>query len=85
MKILLRTRYAGPEMAADPGSVIDVSEKEGADLVAGGFGVAVPETTETSDSAATEIREIAGDAESAAESPPETASLPPKPRKRIRG
>lgn len=41
MKIKLSTIYASPHMTAQPGSVIDVSDEEGQQLVDGRFGVEV--------------------------------------------
>jgi hypothetical protein len=37
MKVRLKTIYAGPSGSAHPGEVIDVSEREGAELVNGGY------------------------------------------------
>lgn len=41
MQIKLSTIYASPHMTAQPGSVIDVSEEEGLQLIAGRYGALV--------------------------------------------
>lgn len=43
MKIKLATIYASPHLTAHPGSVIDVSDEEGRQLVSGRFGIEVPD------------------------------------------
>lgn len=45
MKIKLSTIYASPHLTAQPGSVIDVSDEEGKQLVAGRFGIVVEDTS----------------------------------------
>ena len=44
MKIKMKTMMAGPKGTFGPGSIIDVSEEEGANLVAGGYAEAVPDS-----------------------------------------
>lgn len=41
MKVRLKTQMAGPSGCVSPGTVIDVTEKAGADLIAGGYAVAI--------------------------------------------
>lgn len=43
MKIRISTIYASPLVSAQPGSVIDVSDEEGRQLIAGKCGVEVSE------------------------------------------
>jgi hypothetical protein len=45
MKIKLSTIYASPFVTAQPGSVIDVSEAEGAQIVSGKFGEVVSDSS----------------------------------------
>lgn len=53
MKVKLSTIYASPHLTAQPGSVIDVSEAEGKELLAGRFGVAIDTAPAAEETAAT--------------------------------
>lgn len=43
MQVKLNTIYASPQVTAQPGSTIDVSDEEGKSLVDGGYGIEVKE------------------------------------------
>ena len=68
MKIKLATIYASPNVTAQPGTIIDVSDEEGQQLVDGHFGVEVPDTAAPADETPAAI-------ETADTAAPETATV----------
>jgi hypothetical protein len=65
VKIKLSSIYASSQVTAQPGSIIDVSDEEGQQLVAGRFGIEVPSA----------IEEAVVAPETPAEQPKETAAV----------
>jgi hypothetical protein len=45
MQVKLNSIYASPQVTAQPGSTIDVSDEEGQSLVKGGYGIEVKDET----------------------------------------
>lgn len=80
MKVKLSTIYASPHLTAQPGSVIDVGDEEGRQLIEGRYGIEIPETA--AEAPATPETAPAETAEAPAA--PETAARKPASR-RVRG
>jgi hypothetical protein len=70
MKVRLTSLYAGPHMSAQPGSVVEFSDAEGRELIAGRYGVLVPDTP----TATQNIPAAAPGEENASVAPPENAA-----------
>ena len=80
MKIQLQTTYASPHCTAQPGTILDVSEEEGRELIAGRYATEVPEAP-----APLEADEAAPVETAEAPSPAETATHPAAKSRRVRG
>ena len=79
MRIVLRTRYAGPRGTAGPGSPMDLPDDEAKALIDGGY--AVP-ADKPKPKAEEEPKRKAAERETASEEQPETAAAPPPRRRR---